>query len=256
MAISQPSSSDKLNNPSHSTLHKIIASDVDAPVKTIVVDADGNTKIGDTEGGNYTEISSSGVTSLLGDAKRSLTLRPQLDSTNIIKTIGEWSLVPTPFTLGAFSGFFMPAYNNDNQELFFRMRAPYRWDGTTNPTFKMIVALSATEDVGDKFKFQLDWNTVSPVPTDLMLTPKIETDVVTVVDEVIVLEDRNTQYSAYPVSFELDIDNAGLQQQLEPRNNLVGRIRRITSGSPAVSNNIIILDWVTNWKVNKNFGNF
>lgn len=45
MAVSQPISTDKLNNPDHSALHRIIAADVSAPTESISVNAAGNTTL-------------------------------------------------------------------------------------------------------------------------------------------------------------------------------------------------------------------
>jgi len=42
MALSQPVSGDKLNFISHSLLHRVVAVDVDAPVKSLNVDSSGN----------------------------------------------------------------------------------------------------------------------------------------------------------------------------------------------------------------------
>lgn len=196
-------------------------------------------------GADKVVISSGGVITFEGTAKRILTLRPHMSTSQIIKT--PLSLKPTPITLGAFTGFSMPVYSADEEELYFRMRAPYRWDGTTNPWFKMIVALSAAEDVGDKFQFQLSWNNTS-------VTGAIEADTVDVSTETTIITDHSAQYSTYSVAFELDYDNAGLQQTLIARNNLVGRIRRIAASSLEVSNEIYILDWITQWSVDKIFG--
>ena len=44
MAIEQPQSTDKLNSPDHSLMHRIIAVDVAAPVQSLVVDSGGTTK--------------------------------------------------------------------------------------------------------------------------------------------------------------------------------------------------------------------
>jgi len=48
MAISQPLETDKLNSPDHSALHRIIAADTSAAVKSIAVDSNGNVGIGTT----------------------------------------------------------------------------------------------------------------------------------------------------------------------------------------------------------------
>lgn len=198
---------------------------------------------------DYAEISAGGVITYAGTAKRSLTQRPQLVVNNLIKIGATIEIIPTPIEVGVFSGYSMPVYNSDGEEMFFRMRVPYRWDGVTNPAFKMIVALSAAEDVGDKFKFQLDWNNTS-------VTGAIEADVVTVTAETTITAGHSAQYSTYSVSFDLDYDNAGLQQTMVARNNLSGRIRRIAASSLEVSNEIILLDWVSTWSVDKIFGSF
>jgi hypothetical protein len=202
-------------------------------------------KVGDDES-NYFDIDSNGIATFVGTAKRHLTLRPQLSSSTLIKT--PLAVKPTPITLGAFTGFSMPIYNSDEEELYFRLRTPYRWDGNSNPSFKMIIALSAAEDVGDKFKFQLSWNNTST-------TGVIEADNVDVETETTVVTDHSAQYSTYIVTFELDYDNAGLQQTMISGNNVVGRIRRIAASSLEVSNEIYIMDWVSVWQVNKIFGN-
>ena len=113
----------------------------------------------------------------------------------------------------------------------------------------MVVALSDAEDVGDKFKFELDWNNTS-------VTGAIEADVVNVPVETTVITDHAAQYATYSVSFELDYDNAGLQQTMVARNNLVGRLRRVNASSLEVDHPIYVLDWVTNWTVDKIFGSF
>ena len=45
MAIAQPAATDKLNSPSHSKLHRVIASDSEAADESLVVDASGNVNI-------------------------------------------------------------------------------------------------------------------------------------------------------------------------------------------------------------------
>jgi len=202
-------------------------------------------------GDNYTDISDAGVITYAGTAKRSLTLRPQMASSQLVRTGAVTSLIPTPVAIGPWTGFSMGIWGEAGdavyEQLFFRMRVPYRWDGETNPYFKMIVALSDAEDVGDKFQFQLYWNNTS-------VTGAIEADGVTQATETTVITDHAAQYSTYSVSFELDYDNAGLQQTMVARNNLVGRIRRIAASSLGVTNEPIIMDWATQWTVDKIYG--
>jgi hypothetical protein len=189
---------------------------------------------------NYLKILD-GVVSMGGTAKRILTHRPFLEYT-VLKTTTK----PTLVSYGIFNGYSFPIYNSDNEELFFRMRVPYRWDGVTNPYFKMIVALAGAEDVGDKFKFQFSWNHVSVtgILTNTSTDVPVETTVTT---------NHSAQYSTYSVSFEIDYDVAA--PSLAARDNMVGRIRRLDASANEVTAEIIILDFVTTWQVDKMFGN-
>jgi len=69
MSIQQPTSSNTLNSPDHSLSHRVIANDDSAPVKKIVVEADGTSKIGDSVGGNSTIIKPNGEINLEGTAR-------------------------------------------------------------------------------------------------------------------------------------------------------------------------------------------
>jgi hypothetical protein len=194
------------------------------------------------ETSNYFDISSGGIATLAGTAKRSLTLRPFLEF-SILKQTTK----PTGVAIGIFNAYSMPIYNSDNEELFFRMRVPYRWDGVTNPCFKMIVALSDAEDVGDKFQFQYGWNHVSVAG----VIPVDSNDVPT---ETTIITDHAAQYSTYSISFEMDLDVS--DPHMASRDNLVGRIRRIAASGSEVANEILVLDWVTVWTIDKLYGSF
>lgn len=50
MAIQQPTSSDKLNSPDHALSHRVFANDNAAPVKSIIVDSDGNVVLDKSSG--------------------------------------------------------------------------------------------------------------------------------------------------------------------------------------------------------------
>jgi hypothetical protein len=198
-------------------------------------------------GADKAVISSTGGVTLEGAAKRSLAIRPALQFADIIRVGAGAEIKPTPVDLGAFTGFSMPVFNADAEELYYKCRCPYRWDGSSDPVFKVIVALAGAEDVGDKFKFQLSWNNTS-------ITGAIEADVVDVETETTVITDHAAKYSTYSVAFTLDYDNAGLQQTLLARNMICGRLRRIAASSAEVSNEIYVLDWALTFTVDKMFG--
>lgn len=83
-------------------------------------------------GANYLNISSAGVVTLFGTAKRVLTLRAELNVDEIKK-----QAVPDQIHIGAgvFFGYSMPIWNEDNEELHFRESVPARWDAASDITF-------------------------------------------------------------------------------------------------------------------------
>jgi hypothetical protein len=66
MAIGQPTTTDKQNNPDHSLSHRVFANDSSATAQAVVVDASNNTKIGDGGSTNYAQFTSTGTLSFVG----------------------------------------------------------------------------------------------------------------------------------------------------------------------------------------------
>lgn len=156
---------------------------------------------------------------------------PFLDE-NIANTANK----PTVIKRGVFCGYSLPEYAL-NEELLFRLRVLHRWDGVTNPHFVAITSISAAEDIGDKYKFQLEWQSKdigAVIPDTIQETL---TDEVTVVD--------GTAFYAEIVSFELDAATIVSGQ------NMQFRLRRIAASAPEVSNEVIVWHWDTRWKINK-----
>lgn len=142
---------------------------------------------------------------------------------------------PSPVEQGAFFGWSFPVYNSDDEELFGKMLVPGRWDGTTNITVTLKYYLAAGEDVGDKFKFQFSWN----VMPESGVLPSAVLDVE---QETVVATSRNAQYSVYEDTFTLDVDNGSLFAAVTSRDTIGFRVRRIASGSPAVSGEIVLIE--------------
>lgn len=156
---------------------------------------------------------------------------PFLDE-NAANTLGK----PTAITRGMFHGYSLPI-NGGEEALQFRVRAPFRWDGITNPWFVAITSILAAEDVGDKYKFQLQWASkdigyVIPDAADETLTAEV-----TVVD--------GTAYYAEIVAFEMDAT------KIISGENIQGVLQRITSGEPAVTAEVGVWHWDMRWKANK-----
>ena len=143
---------------------------------------------------------------------------------------------PTLITRGVWSGYSLPEYVV-GEELLFRMRVPHLWDGSTNPYFVAISSISATEGVGDKYKFQFEWQ------SEDILHVIPDTIAETLTDEVTVAD--GTAFYAEIISFELDAATLIAGQCIQ------SRLRRIAASSSSVTNEIIIWHWDTRWKLDK-----
>jgi hypothetical protein len=218
-----------------------IAFDTDVLVVDAVndrVSVHGDTRLGDSDSGNYLDVSSAGVVTLVGTAKRSLTLRADLDYTKVTAQ-GK----PTQVTVGAFHGSSMPIHNNNDEELFFNENVPARWDGASDIEFHVLVALASAETTGETFNFQLSWNQVGE--TDVVPTATHDvTDEITVVD--------GTQYATYMLEFTIDYD-ADAGDAIASHDSLACRLRRIASSGDEVDGEVIVLDWHTHYTVDKMF---
>ena len=143
---------------------------------------------------------------------------------------------PTRVNRGLFRGYSMTEYAV-GEELLFRMRIPHSWDGTTNPYFVAISLLSAAEDVNDKYKFQIEWQSADVGGIIPDTTQETLTDEITV--------SNGSAFRGEILSFELDATTMVAGQ------NLQIRLRRIAASASSVTNEIIILHWDSRWKMNK-----
>lgn len=158
-------------------------------------------------------------------------MQPFLDE-NQSNLIGK----PTLVSRGIFRGYSLPEYAA-NEELLFRIRVPHNWDGVTNPRFVAITSISSGEDIGDKYKFQLELEAEDIEAVIPDTTAETLTDEITVAD--------GTAYYAEIINFELDAANLVAGQTLHLR------LRRIAASASSVSNEIIVWHWDMRWKMNK-----
>jgi hypothetical protein len=220
----------------------VFAHDPSSAVKAVVVDASNNTMVGDGGTTNYTKFDSGGYQTLYGMAQGALNLRPNLiQSRNKIS-----SNVPTEITRGCNIGYSFPVYDNDQEELYFRMRIPGRWDGTTDPQLGIMTTITGAEDIGDKYKFQLEWQT-TPCGGDTAMG----TTTSNCVSEQTIVTGGAAANTAYCLWFTLDASDA--TNPIAVGEMLQGRLRRIASAAPAVSNEIAVWDWTVVWKTSKVF---
>jgi len=191
---------------------------------------------------NYINIATDGDITWGGTSKKKLTLRP-----NLIQSQAKIAGVPTEVYRGVNVGYSMPIWSDPaavNEQLFFRMRIPQRWDGTTDPQFGMMITITGTEDVGDKFKFELSWQTTVCGGTTVMGTT--DSDCYT---EQTIIMGGGTAYTAYCVFFTLNADD--VTNPIIAGEMLQGRVRRVAASANEVSNEVVIWDWVSIWCVDK-----
>jgi len=198
---------------------------------------------------NYMSVSDTGIATLHGDAKGNLILRPDLNFARV-SAFGK----PTLVVYGAYNGFSLPLYAGDDEELFFSQNVPGRWDGESDITVHVLVALADEElptEVGDanvyqSFNLQLSWaNTEINEPLlNTTTDPCCQT-----ITEI----NRTDAYDIYKVKFTIDYDaNAG--NPILPHDLLTVRLRRVPVVDAEEANcEIIVLDWHTHFIVNKIF---
>lgn len=147
---------------------------------------------------------------------------------------------PTLVDRGLFKGYSMPIWStptNQYEELVFRQRIPFRWDGTTNPWFCAITAISGAEDIGDKYNFQLEW-----ISSDVgYVLPATTTE--TLVNEVTIID--GTAWRAEIITFEIDATTLTAGQ------NWQGRLRRIAASANEVSNEPVVFHWCMRYLMTK-----
>jgi hypothetical protein len=194
------------------------------------------------DGTNYANFSDTlGTITWGGSFLKKLTLRPNLIDTRTKVSDNK----PTETLRGCNQGYSFPVYAADDEELYFKQRIPIRWDGTTDPQFGMCVTLAAGEDVGDKFKFQLEWQTTAAGNVMGDTTSNCTS-------EQVVLTGRNDAHDTYFVFFNLDASDA--TNPIEVGSMLQARLRRIASAAPAITGEVVVWDWATMWAVNNVYG--
>ena len=148
--------------------------------------------------------------------------------------------VPTPATRGLFRGYAFKIWTtpaNQYEELLFKMRVPFRWDGVTNPWFVAITSPSALETANDRYQFQFEWvsGDIGEVLPDTICE--------TLTSEVVLVSGENAAWFAHIISFEVDCPLMVSGQ------NIQARLRRIAATSDEVTSEPVMWHWDTRWKM-------
>jgi len=149
-----------------------------------------------------------------------LELQPDLDFVTV-QALGK----PTWVTQGIFGGFSLPIYGADNEELFFTICVPDRWDGTNSLLGHVHCWISQAED-SKNFKLQLTWEYFvlgSAVPAT---STDVEVETATGASA--------PQFKSFEVDFPL------VPGSLTVNNSLGLRLRRIAASENEIGGEVVI----------------
>ena len=217
--------------------------------KSVLIKGSLEVQDGIWEGGadDYLNISD-GIVTLYGTSKRILTLRPDLDIENVAA-----HGTPTTVDYGAFKGYSLPIWStpaNADEELYFSLNVPDRWDGESDVVIDIQAALSNDETVNDAFNLQLVWQHSK---AGFGLTSKILSNVVIpITKETNIPIGRNPQYNTYMIQYALNWDE-NTPNVMESHDLLAMRLRRIAAVGTEITKEIIVLDAHCHFTVNKMF---
>lgn len=166
-----------------------------------------------------------GQITLEDDGKVWLELRPDTDF-ETVRAQGK----PTWVTRGVGGGFSLPIYAANNEELYFNMHIPARWDGESDIVVHIHGYLD-TANTDKKFQLRVAWESWTP-GTDIM--PAISNNV-----DVETTTGTWAQYQTYSVMFTIDydIDSPSL---IKAGDCLCMRLRRIDASGDEIAGEVVI----------------
>jgi len=159
---------------------------------------------------------------LVGDAKVWIEFRPELDF-DIVKK----NAVPLSYERGVFTGFELPVWAGDDQELFFDICVPDRWDGTSMPHIHLdVFVIEAQGTTKEAFRLQIAYEhyTVGDVVPDTSTLLEVET-----------ITGVSAAFQSYQVSFDVPVGD------MEGDDILAFRVRRVDAVTGIeISGNVVI----------------
>ena len=178
------------------------------------------------------------VTFLVGEeGKVYLEFRPDLDETRIRGNAG----IPTGVRIGEpgeglFTGYSLPIWGDDDEELYFIHCVPDRWDGESHIIIHIVTALANANEAGNSYQLQVEWEHVTPDVEEVPITLNTTTFIRTV--------ESNTQFECYKDYF-LVLYNADVGDDILVDDELAIRLRRIAAGGQLqeLDGELIILHW-------------
>lgn len=174
------------------------------------------------------------------NTKAKLTMRPTL----VGGRVGA-NTKPTPVTVGAHAGYSLPIFNADAEDLFFRDYVPGRWDGASNITCTVICCLVATQSGGVKkyFKLQLSWENQPSAGVITAGTHDLTNEVECAINEA--------QYTLHYPTFTIPYNS--FSPNIAASDHLGLRLFRIAADGTAIADEVIVLDVLLTYQVDKIF---
>lgn len=199
------------------------------------VDASADTlAVGDTAGSNYATWASDGEYTMAGTARVYKTCTVRFNH-SIITGTGK----PTVVTLGAHSGFSLPVYNNDDEELFSCVSLPADLDTTENMTAYIGCYLDTANNT-KKFKLQVSWTIDDLAAHDVLSATTTDVATETTTGNV-------NQYTSYKPSFAIASVAAGAAA-----GNKIGiRIRRLAASGDEIAGEVVVCGLALRYVSNK-----
>lgn len=200
---------------------------IEGGVNTNYTVVDGNQLINNTgtdyvDNGNQTEYWG-------GSTNAYIELRPALDMSSVAAH-GKPAIV----TIGAYKGFSLPIWNapaNADEELYFEICVPNRWDGESDIDIHIACALGQAND--DKnFKLELCWEHLTP-GTDIV--PATCNNVTAQVATGAGAAPYQTYQPTFVIDYDIDVGDVIVIDDI-----LGARLRRIDATANEIAGNVII----------------
>jgi len=154
----------------------------------------------------------------IGEAdKVYLEFRPDLDETRIRGNVG----IPSDAQIGIYNGYSLPIWNSNDEELYFLMCVPDRWDGESHILIHVITALANANESGNSYQLEVTWEHETPNEDFVPVTNNQAYVTRTIYS--------NTQYESY-MDWAIVLYNADVGDDVEPDDQLTFRFRRIAAG--------------------------
>lgn len=184
---------------------------------------------------------------MTGSGLATIELRPELNFTSI----SGQNHVPDTVMRGVVTGFSLPVWNSDDEQLFFKICVPNRWDAASDIDIHIDCYLASAQSANQKaFKLQIDWEHfatgVAAPSTSNTITVETEN-----------IPNPTAQYMNYQIIFtganaiNYDIDGGGNEIKVDEK--LYFRLRRIgkTGTDTEITGELVITHIGLIFQINK-----